>query len=265
MRIVVIGAGPIGGIVGGRLARAGKDVTLVDVDAEHLRAIAERGLRVDVPDGAFNVFVPAISPGEMEGKFDVGMVAVRSNYTLDAITPVVHHFDPDGVLISLQNGLNPPLIEEIVGPDRTIGAVVRMRSLKVAPGHVRTGSEGRLFIGHLHGKETTALKTVHALLHSVIPTEITDNIRGVLWSKLSYTCLGMLTSLTGEPLRTVCADEFSRRLCVDLLGEVTQVGGATGVQFEPLAEYHPADLYPSHALEDRFASFDAAAVIGIAP
>ncbi len=60
MRIIVMGAGPIGGIVGGRLARHGNDVTLVDVDVEHVRAIRERGLQVDVPDGPFNVSMTAI-------------------------------------------------------------------------------------------------------------------------------------------------------------------------------------------------------------
>ncbi len=81
MRIVVMGAGPIGGIVGGRLARQDNDVTLVDIDQEHVRAIRERGLQVDVPDGSFNVSVPAIFPTEIKGKFDIGFVAVRSNYT----------------------------------------------------------------------------------------------------------------------------------------------------------------------------------------
>ena len=129
MKIVVMGAGPIGGIVGGRLAREGYDVTLVDIDAEHVRAIREQGLRVDVPDGSFHLPVPAVLPNEMEGKFDVGLVAVRSNYTRDALAFVSPHMDKDGILVSLQNGMNPPLFEEVVGPDRTVGAVVRMRSL----------------------------------------------------------------------------------------------------------------------------------------
>ena len=55
MRFIVMGTGPIGGIIGGRLARAGHDVTFVDVDREHVAAIREHGLHVDVPDGAFNV------------------------------------------------------------------------------------------------------------------------------------------------------------------------------------------------------------------
>ena len=50
MRMIVMGTGPIGGIIGGRLMRAGQDITFVDVDREHIAAIHEKGLQVDVPD-----------------------------------------------------------------------------------------------------------------------------------------------------------------------------------------------------------------------
>jgi len=259
MKIVVIGAGPIGGIVGGRLAREGYDVTLVDIDAEHVRSICEQGLRVDVPDGSFRVSVPAVLPNEMEGKFDLGLVAVRSNYTRHALASVIPYLDKDGLLVSLQNGMNPPLFEEVVGPDRTIGAVVRMRSLKLGPGHVKTAARGRLFIGHMHGRSTPGLEAVHSILNSVIPTTITSNIRGTLWSKLSYACLGMLGSLAKESVKTICEDAVNRRLFVGLLGEVASVGTASGVRFEPLAEYHPSAFHPSRSYADRLAAFNEAA------
>src|SRR5881628_1489172 len=54
-RMIVIGTGTIGGIIGGRLARAGHDMTFVDVDREHVAATRENGLQVDVPDGPCNV------------------------------------------------------------------------------------------------------------------------------------------------------------------------------------------------------------------
>src|SRR5262245_33674760 len=77
-RIIVIGTGPIGGIIGGRLAGAGNDMTFVDVDKEHVTAIREAGLQVDVPDGPFNVRIPIVFPDEIEGNFDIGFIAVRS-------------------------------------------------------------------------------------------------------------------------------------------------------------------------------------------
>ncbi|TMA89286.1 MAG: ketopantoate reductase family protein, partial [Deltaproteobacteria bacterium] len=137
-RMIVIGAGPIGGIIGGRLARAGHDITFVDIDKEHVAAIREKGLQVDVPDGSFNVRVNIVYPSEIQGKFDIGFIAVRSNYTPDALHTAMPHLAENGLLVSMQNGINPPLLQDRVGPDRTVGMAIRMGSRKVAPGHLHT-------------------------------------------------------------------------------------------------------------------------------
>lgn len=138
MRMIVMGTGPIGGIIGGRLMRAGQDITFVDVDREHIAAIREKGLQVDVPDGPFNVKIPIIFPDDTQGKFDIAFIAVQSNCTPDALATVVPHLSDNGLLVSLQNGINPPLLEERVGPDRTVGVAIRMGSRRIAPGHLYT-------------------------------------------------------------------------------------------------------------------------------
>ncbi len=253
MRMIVIGTGPIGGIIGGRLARAGHDITFVDVDKEHVAAIRDKGLQVDVPDGSFNVKIPIVFPDEIDGKFDIGFIAVRSNYTPDALGTVMPHLADRGLLVSMQNGINPPLLEQRVGPDRTLGVAIRMGCNRVAAGHVRTAIRGHLYVGHLHGKTTPQLENVHALLNSVIPSEISDNILGVLWSKLTYTCLGYFGSLADAPLATSCVDEKYRRMLVDFFAEVVATGQAAGARFIPLAEYHPLDFSPDNAFEKRLA------------
>ncbi len=256
MRLIFMGAGPIGGIIGGRLARQGNDVTLVDVDEEHVRAIRERGLRVDVPDGAFTVSAPVVFPGEIKGKFDIGFIAVRSYFTRDAIESLAPHLSERGVLVSLQNGMNPPFLEKAVGPERAVGTAIRMGCQKIGPAHVQSAIRGRLFVGHLNGRTTPQLTTVHALLDAVIPTEMTANILGWLWSKLTYTCLGMFGSLADASLKAICASDVNRRLCVEFLGEVIGAGQAAGVRFERLAEYDPMSFHPSLPLEVRLAAFD---------
>ena len=102
MRMIVIGVGPIGGIIGGRLARAGNDLTFVDVDREHVDAIRARGLQVDVPDGAFNVKIKIVYPDEIEGEYDAGLIAVRSNYTADALNTVMPYLARNGLLVSTE-------------------------------------------------------------------------------------------------------------------------------------------------------------------
>ena len=253
-RMIVIGTGPIGGIIGGRLARAGHDISFVDIDREHVAAIRKDGLQVDVPDGAFNVKVNIAFPEEIEGKYDIGLIAVRSNYTPDALRTVLPHLTDNGLLVSMQNGINPPLLAEKVGIDRTIGMAIRMGCRKVAPGHVQTGIPGHLYIGHLHGKTTPQLEDLQRTLNPVMDTEITDNILGVLWSKLTYTCLGYYGSLADASLVESCASEACRRNLTQFFAEVVAVGKASGARFIPLAEYDPLDFHPSIPFEKRIAA-----------
>ena len=254
MRIIVIGIGPIGGIIGGRLARAGNDITFVDIDKEHLAAIREKGLQVDVPDGPFNVKINAVFPDQIQGKYDLGAIAVRSNYTADALNTIMPHLANDGMLVSMQNGINPPLLQERVGADRTVGMAIRMGSRKVAPGHLHTANRGHLYLGHLHGRSTPQLETLNGLLNTVMESEISDNIFGVLWSKLTYTCLGYFGSLADASLATTCASQEHRALLTVFFGEVVAVGQAKGVRWLRLAEYNPADFHPDHPFEQRLAA-----------
>ena len=137
MRAIVMGIGPIGGIIGGRLARAGHDLTFVDVDREHVAAIRENGLQVDVPDGAFNVKATVVFADEIQGTFDTAFIAVRCNYTADTLATALPHLNEDGLVVSMQNGINVPLLEEAVGADRTVGMGIRMGQPAYRP---RTGA-----------------------------------------------------------------------------------------------------------------------------
>lgn len=255
-RILVIGAGPIGGIIGGRLARAGSDMTFVDIDKEHIAAIREKGLQVDVPDGPFNVKIKIAFPEELQGKYDTVLIAVRSNYTPAALATALTHIDSDGTLVSMQNGINPPLLEEKVGPERAVGMAIRMGCRKLAPGRVQTAIRGHLYIGHLHGRPTPRLEGLHRLFNTVMETEISDNILGVLWSKLTYTCLGYYGSLADASLAATCADEAARRNLADFFAEVVSVGAALGVRWLPLTEYNPPDFHPGKRIDQRLAALD---------
>jgi 2-dehydropantoate 2-reductase len=255
-RIIVIGTGPIGGIIGGRLARAGNGMTFVDVDREHVAAIRDKGLQVDVPDGPFNVKIDIRFADEIRGKYDLGLIAVRSHYTPDALATVLPHLRDDGALVSMQNGINPPLLQEKVGPDRTVGMAIRMGCRKVAPGHVQTAIRGHLYIGHLHGRTTARLESLANLFNTVMETEISADILAVLWSKLTYTCLGYYGSLADAALATSCADEAGRRNLAEFFAEVVSVGAALGVRWISLAEYDPADFHPSKPFEKRLAAIN---------
>jgi hypothetical protein len=166
------------------------------------------------------------------------------------------HLAPDGLLVSMQNGINPPLLQEKVGADRTVGMAIRMGCRKVGPGHVQTDIRGHLYLGHLHGKTTPRLEELQKTLDAVMETEISDNILGVLWSKLTYTCLGYYGSLADASLATTCTTEADRRAMADFFAEVVAVGEALGVRWIKLAEYYPGDFHPRNSADRRLAAIN---------
>jgi 2-dehydropantoate 2-reductase len=167
---------------------------------------------------------------------------------------IMPHIADNGLLVSMQNGINPPLLQERVGPDRAIGMAIRMGSRKVAPGHLHTATRGHLYIGHLHGKRTAQLEDLNNLLNAVMETEISDNILGVLWSKLTYTCLGYFGSLADASLATSCAGDLERRVLTEFFAEVVAVGQAAGARWIRLAEYNPPDFHRRNSFENRLAA-----------
>ena len=230
-RILIVGVGPIGGIIGGRLARAGSDITFVDVDKEHVEAIRDKGLQIDVPDGPFNVKIQVVYPNEIQGKFDIAGIAVRSNYTPDALTTVMPHLAGNGLLMSMQNGINPPCCRNKSAPTAPSAWRSAWAAARLAPAISTPATRGHLYVGHLHGKTTPQLESLNQLLNTVMESEISDNILGVLWSKLTYTCLGYYGSLADASLTDTCASAADRQTLANFFAEVVAVGMPLGARW----------------------------------
>ena len=95
-RILIWGAGAIGGSVGAWLRRAGHDVTFVDVVAEHVAAIRDIGLRITGPVEEFSVRVPAFTPADVDGVWQRVFLAVKAQDTEAATRALTPHLAQDG-------------------------------------------------------------------------------------------------------------------------------------------------------------------------
>jgi 2-dehydropantoate 2-reductase len=124
MRVLVWGAGAMGGTIGAYLARCGHDVVLVDQARDHVDAINRRGLQITGPVDEFTVRVPALSPETVIGEFETALLCVKAHNTAQAIRQLAPHVAPSGYVVSIQNGLNELVIAEVIGHERTIGAFV---------------------------------------------------------------------------------------------------------------------------------------------
>lgn len=257
-RILIWGAGAIGGTVAAYLDRAGLNVTVVDSNQRHVHAIRERGLSITGPIENFIEPLAAYSPDDIAGTWDTIFLCVKAQATELAAKQLVPHLASNGVVLSLQNGFNELTIADVVGREHTIGAFINFGADVLEPGVVHFGGRGAVVIGELDGRQTERLSQTHHTLQFFEPNAIvTDNIWGYLWGKMGYGSLLFATALTPASIADVLDSRDARPALISLAREVTSVAATAGVTPMGFNGYDPAAFGQrgDRAAIDR--SFDA--------
>ena len=246
MRCLVWGAGAIGGTMGAYLARAGHDVTLVDVVAEHVAAIHRDGLRITGPVEEFVQRVPAFTPGTLNGEWDTIMLATKAQHTEAAAQALLPHLGSAGCVISAQNGLNELAISRIVGAERTVGAFVNFGADSLEPGVLLHGSMAAVVVGEIDGHITPRATAIRNAWADFEPRAIvTPNIWGFLWGKEAYGAMLFATALTNESIADALALPAYRPLYIALAREILAVAAARGISPEGFDGFDPSSYLPS--------------------
>lgn len=240
-RTLVWGAGAIGGTLAAYLARAGHDVTVVDVAADHVAAVGATGLRVEGPLDAFTVRVPAFQPANLTGTWDHVILATKAHHTEAAVRALAPHVAAGGHVVSAQNGLNELVIADVVGPARTVGAFVNFGADYLEPGVIHVGGRGAVVVGEIHGRLTPRATAIRDAWRVFEPgAVVTANIWGYLWGKQAYGAMLFATALTNDPIADVLAAQASRPLFIALAREVLAVARARGVVPEAFDGFDPS-------------------------
>lgn len=262
-RVLIWGAGAIGGTIGAYLKRAGHDVTFVDLVAEHVQAIRDpaRGLAISGPVDTFTVTAPAVTPAELKGTWDHIYLCVKAQDTPSASRALLPHLGADGYVVSLQNGLCESAIADVVGAKRTIGAFINYGSDWLGMGQVMFGNHGAFVLGELDGTMTDRLAALHATVKDFCPDAImTDDIAAYLWGKLGYAAL-LYAQATGASGISDCWARpelfaFWRRLA----GEVNAVAASLGIVPRGFNGYEPAAFTAGASADAAQRSVDAMVV-----
>jgi 2-dehydropantoate 2-reductase len=247
-RLAVLGAGAIGGALGGQLAKGGLDVTLIDQWPEHVEQMRARGLRViigerETPELEYTVPVKAMHLFELatvREPFDYVFLACKSYDTAWHTQLIRDYLAPTGTLVSLQNSLNNEWIEPILGAGRSIGGVMLGGGELLEPGVVwrnRPLWHRYYRIGELEGAPTPRVDEVAAILGTAGVTETTDNFWGVQWSKLVLNCTSAALSALVDPRKRsweLVTDPLYRAWSLALFREGVAVGTALGYRQAPL-------------------------------
>lgn len=227
MKIVVMGAGAIGGFVGARLYAAGEDVSLI-ARGEHLKAIQRDGLFVKSPNGDFHLAdVPATDNPESLGTADVVLFLVKLYDTaaaIEAIRPIVGDHT---MVLTLQNGISArDELTEAFGPARVAGGSAYISADVEAPGVIRHASEfARLVYGPFEGSARAPLERLKLALEGAgIEVDFAEDASRRLWEKFVFvSAFAGITALTRLPAGRINADPLAAKLLMDAFAEALAV------------------------------------------
>jgi 2-dehydropantoate 2-reductase len=253
MRFAVVGAGAVGGFVGGCLARGGSDVILI-ARGEHLRAIQDQGLRImSDRDDDFVAHLPATSDLEATSDADVVFVGLKA-YSLPEVAPrLADSLKSTAAVIPAQNGLPwwyfqglpGPLsdlalqsvdpggvIGRAIGHERVVGCVVYCSTELVEPGVIRHIEGTRFAIGEPSGYSSERCRAIaQAFLAGGLKCPVESRLRDHIWLKLiGNAALNPVTALTGATLAEVARSPEAKDLVHTIMEECALVARAIGVE-----------------------------------
>lgn len=249
--ILIWGAGAIGGTIGAYWARAGVDVLMVDIVADHAVACSTSGLTIEGPVDAFKQVVPTVTPDQVEGRFSRIILAVKALHTEAALEQLTPHLTDDGFILSAQNGLNEIAIADVVGEARTMGCFVNFGADWLGPGQILYGNRGTVVVGELDGQVRDRTREIHALLQIFEPDAIlSTDVWAYLWGKLGYGAMLFATALTEESMHENFADPTRTEIWITLAREVMAVACARKVTPKGFNGYDPAAFAPGGSEAD---------------
>ncbi|HEV7260600.1 MAG TPA: 2-dehydropantoate 2-reductase [Bosea sp. (in: a-proteobacteria)] len=228
MKIAIMGAGAVGCYYGAMLARAGHEVTLI-TRPQHVHAVRERGLVFERRTSTEKLPVAAATDASGVAGTDVVLFCVKSGDTASAGREMAPHIAAGTTILSLQNGVdNAERLQEVLGRP-VIPTAVYVASEMAGPGHLRHHGRGELVIGS--GASSAEIAEVFG--QAGIPTEISGNVVGALWSKLIVNCAyNALSAIPQLPYGRMIAVDGVRACMKEIVAECVAVARQRGVEVD---------------------------------
>ncbi len=256
-KIVIVGAGAVGGYTGAHMVRAGEDVTFIDPWPEHVEQMRKHGLRIthakEVPE--FTVPVGALHVTDAqrlskERPVDIAFVCMKSYDTAWAAMLIRQYLAPDGYIVSLQNCMNEETIAGVVGWGKTLGCIASSITVNLFdPGHVHRGAgKGGAAhtvyrAGEVHGRSTARVEEVCRLVATADSAKVTTNLWGERWSKLVANAMANgISACTGLSGGQMLENDAIRRFSTRLGSEAIRVGQALGYALEEILHLPPETI-----------------------
>lgn len=234
IRIVVIGAGAIGGVTAALMKQGGSDVTLVCKHQEIADIASGRGLHITGVKGEHMVHLDAVADiAELDGTYDVALIATKAYDMPACARALLPYLKDNSLVLSLQNGICTDALASVVGKERTVGCVIGWGATMLGPGELAVTSKGEFLIGRISGDQE-ALEPIRRAMNAAAPTVITPDIYAELYSKLIVnSCITSLGAICGLHLGEMLKRRRARDIFLAIIGEAMDVAHAMKLQVPP--------------------------------
>lgn len=241
--VLVVGGGAIGGITAARMTAGVRRVVVLDTNEEHVARLRDPGLHWEEPDAEHDtVLEAATSLDELEGDFDLALIAVKSPFHEAACVPLAQS-GRIGSFSSLGNGLIQDRMEGYVGKGNLMATLVEWGGSNVGPGHLIADTTAGVACGELDGSVQERTRLLHACLGVGCEAHLTENVRGKIWSKLLLnTAFTGLSAVSGLRYGEVADREVGRTALYAIWGEGVRIGEAQGLELERVMDADPPEL-----------------------
>ncbi len=255
MKIAVVGAGAIGGLVGVKLALAGEEVTFM-VRGANLSAIQAKGMKLVLHDATELVAtnVKASNDYSATGPQDLVILAVKANQVEALLGDLPKLFGPNTMVLTMQNGvpfwyfhkhgghLQGTSVQSVdptgalmagIPAERVIGCVVYPASELVEPGVVHHIEGDRFPLGELDGSISERVtKVSEVFVKAGFKAPVLENIRSEMWLKLwGNLTFNPISSLSHATLVDICQFPLTRELASNMMLEAQSVANKLGIEF----------------------------------
>jgi len=253
MKICVVGAGAIGGLLAVKLNAAGEDVSIVARGA-HLAAIRTSGLTLIEEAGETNARLQATSTIADLGPQDVVILGLKAHQVSAIVGELPHLYGPETMVLTAQNGIpwwyffrlggrfegrrlesvDPGgRIGDHLPVERVIASVVYPAAEMTAPGMIKHIEGNRFSLAEIDNSETPRLKLLsETLTRAGFKAPIVSDVRAEIWTKLwGNMSFNPISALTHATLEDLCRYPLTRALAAELMREAQKVGEALGIRF----------------------------------
>lgn len=230
MNIVILGAGALGSVLGGLMARAGIPVTLLDVNQAHIDEINANGLRLDLDNESKHWQIPAMRPEQFSGPADLIILLTKTMHTGIALKSVQNLIDGGAYVLTIQNGLgNADRVAEVVAKEKILeGSTMIPGDLK-GPGHA-SSHDGNVTTFKAMSPEAQPFAEELAAVMAPVQFVFDDKADVVIWQKAAFNCaLNSMAALCGARVGDIAREPSAVTLAKAASAEVVAIANAKGI------------------------------------